>query len=52
VSLQGSNLNLWSNYVGRDPGVNSTLVDSELLTDDGMTLPRPRLFVLDFKLGL
>ncbi len=52
VSLQGNNLNLWSNYIGRDPGVNSGLLAiEEQLYDDGATPPRPRLFVLDFKLG-
>lgn len=52
VSLQGSNLSLWTNYIGRDPGVNSGLLAiEEQLYDDGATPPRPRLFVLDFKLG-
>lgn len=51
VSLQGSNLALWTNYVGRDPGVNSSLINSELLMDDGKGVPRPRTYVLDFKIG-
>ncbi len=51
VSLQGSNLGLWTNYVGRDPGVNSSILTSELLTDDGTGVPRPRSYVLDFKIG-
>jgi len=52
VSLQGNNLALWTNYIGRDPGVNSALLSSESTSDNGATTPRPRLFVLDFKFGL
>lgn len=52
ISLQGSNLGLWSNYMGRDPGVNSSILDGDGFGDNGVTPPRPRLFVLDFKIGL
>lgn len=52
ISLKGSNLGLWTNYVGRDPAVNSELLNGEVTADDGQTSPRPRLFVLDFKFGL
>lgn len=52
VSLQGSNLALWSNYVGRDPGINSGMFNDTGFQDDGLTPPRPRLYVLDFKVGL
>lgn len=51
VSLQGRDLGLWTNYIGRDPGVNSTLI-GDAFGDDGKTPPRPRLYVLDFKIGL
>ncbi len=51
VSLAGSNLALWTNYVGRDPGVNSDILSSEVIRDDGETVPRPRLFVLKFRIG-
>lgn len=51
VSLQGSNLGLWTNYLGRDPGVNSGDLRSEATSDDGLVVPRPRLFVLNFNLG-
>lgn len=51
VSLQGNNLALWTNYAGRDPGVNTSILTSEAMRDDGVVSPRPRLFVLDFKLG-
>ncbi len=52
VSLQGSNLGLWSNYLGRDPGINSEILTSrDGSGDDGLTPPRPRLYVLDFKVG-
>jgi outer membrane receptor protein involved in Fe transport len=50
ISLQGSNLNLWTNYRGRDPSVNTSLA-SEISRDDGNILPVPRRFVLDFKVG-
>lgn len=52
VSLQASNLAIWSNYVGRDPGVNSALLSGEFTADNGLTPPRPRLYVIDFKFGL
>lgn len=51
VSLQGNNLALWTNYSGRDPGVNSSLIGNEVMSDNGTTVPRPRLYVLDFKVG-
>ncbi len=52
ISLQGSNLGLWTNYSGRDPGINSYLGnEGELSADTGFTTPRPRLYVLDFKVG-
>lgn len=51
VSLQGRDLAIWTNYIGRDPGVNNSIV-GENFGDDGRTPPRPRLFVLDFKIGL
>lgn len=51
VSLQGSNLALWTNYSGRDPGVNSSTF-TERISDDGQTTPRPRQFVLSFRWGL
>lgn len=51
VSLQGSNLGLWTNYVGRDPGINTEIMRGESMMDDGLTSPRPRLYVLDFKIG-
>lgn len=50
VSLQGSNLNLWTSYIGRDPGVNSEL-SGEVPSDDGVVTPMPRKFVLDFRIG-
>lgn len=51
ISLKGDNLALWTSYVGRDPGVNSNIITSELMRDNGDVVPRPRLFVLDFKIG-
>lgn len=51
ASLQGSNLGLWTNYAGRDPGVNANILTSEVPVDNLTVIPRPRTFVLDFKLG-
>jgi TonB-dependent SusC/RagA subfamily outer membrane receptor len=50
-SLQGSNLGLWTNYVGRDPGVNSSILTSEVPLDNGSVVPRPRLYVFDVRIG-
>ncbi len=52
VNLRGSNLGLWTNYVGRDPSVNSNLLDSEIASENGNEIPAPRLFNLSFTLGL
>lgn len=52
VSLQASNIAIWTNYMGRDPGVNSSIMSGELLSDNGNTTPRPRLYVLTFRWGL
>ncbi len=50
ISLQGRNLGLWTNYIGKDPGINSSLAN-ELSSDDGTTSSQPRLYVLDFRIG-
>lgn len=50
VSIQGTNLQLWTNYLGRDPSVNTSL-SSEVAVDNGDITPMPRRFVLDFKIG-
>ncbi len=62
VALQGRNLGLWTNYVGKDPSINTTLLDprinrsiistAEGYADSGNAPPPPRSFVLDFKIGL
>lgn len=52
ISLRGSNLGLWTNYIGRDPGVNSAIMFGDEVHDDGVTIPSPRLFSLNFKWGL
>lgn len=51
VSLQGSNLGLWTNYSGRDPMVNSTPVGNAI-SDDGFTLPLPRKFAFNIRMEL
>lgn len=51
VSVRGSNLGLWTNYSGRDPGVNSDILISEISRERGNEIPRPRIFNLSFDLG-
>lgn len=51
LSLQGSNLGLWTNYTGRDPSVNSNGV-SDVALDDGSVTPPPRMFSLKLSVGL
>ncbi len=51
ISLQGSNLGLWTNYSGRDPMVNSTPVGN-LISDDGYVLPIPRKFAFNVRVEL
>ncbi len=50
VSLQGSNLGLWTQYRGRDPGVNSSPL-GERTTDNGTAIPMPRQYSLNFRFG-
>lgn len=55
VRFQASNLALWTNYSGRDPGVNSSLLNlnsSDLLYDNGRAMPRPRLFAIELRWGI
>jgi hypothetical protein len=49
LAIQGSNLGLWTQYRGRDPGVNSTPV-GEQLTDNGLTIPQPRKYAASLRL--
>lgn len=51
VSIQGSNLALWTNYMGRDPSINDRILSGEGALDRGTSPPPARLYVLDFKLG-
>ncbi len=48
VSLQGSNLGLWSQYRGRDPGINSSPI-GEMLTDYGNVIGLPRNYSVQFR---
>jgi hypothetical protein len=50
LSLQGSNLGLWTQYRGRDPGVNASPV-GERVNDDGGVIAPPRGFSLQLRLG-
>lgn len=49
VSLQGSNLGLWTGYRGKDPEVNSVTV-GEATIDNGQ-IPSPRVWRLQFRFG-
>ncbi len=49
VSLQGSNLGLWTNYRGKDPDVNGTLIGDA--TSDSGQLPMPRAWSLQIRIG-
>lgn len=51
VSLQGSNLGLWTNYSGRDPMINSTPIGN-VISDNGFTLPIPRRYALNVSIRL
>lgn len=50
ISLQGSNLGLWTSYSGRDPLVNSTPIGN-MISDDGFTLPLPRKYAFNVIIG-
>lgn len=55
ISLMGNNLGLWTNYIGRDPSVNSALLGSgigEGLSDNGNMIPPVRLYNLRFQWGI
>ncbi len=49
ASLQGSNLGLWTNYRGKDPDVNGTLIGDA--TSDSGQLPMPRAWSLQIRIG-
>ncbi len=51
ISLQGRNLGLWTNYIGRDPSINDHILINEGSFDGGGSPPPPRLYVIDFKVG-
>ncbi len=51
VSLMGSNLGIWSSYVGKDPGVNSVVDNESMGTSDSGSLPRSRNWQLRFNLN-
>jgi len=49
LSLQGSNLGLWTNYRGKDPDVNGNLIGD--VTADSGQLPMPRTWSLQIRIG-
>lgn len=48
-SVQGSNLGLWTNYRGKDPDVNGSMIGD--VTEDSGQLPQPRSWRLQIRLG-
>lgn len=52
VTFAGRNLALWTNYVGKDPNVDTSHSLTEVSADDGTAIPQPRNFALRFTLGL
>ncbi len=54
ISLQGTNLGLWTKFGGRDPWVNTGILSgSEVMrVDQGSVPPPPRKFALNIKMGL
>lgn len=50
IDLQGSNLGLWTQYQGRDPGVNSIPV-GESSADNGITTPSLRKYAIRIRLN-
>jgi TonB-dependent SusC/RagA subfamily outer membrane receptor len=48
ISLQGTNLGVWSNYRGNDPNVNGRLAD---YTVDSSVLPTPRTWMLTARIN-
>ncbi len=51
LSLQGSNLALWTSYEGRDPMVNSSPIGNKV-SDNGYTLPIPRKYAFNVRVEL
>ena len=49
VGIQGSNLMLWTNYRGKDPGVNA-YANGNLTADTGQ-LPQPRVWSVHIRMG-
>lgn len=51
VSLQGRDLAVWTNFLGRDPGVTGNVSAGSEATRYGNATPLPRLFTLSFRWG-
>jgi len=52
ITLAGRNLGLWSNYVGKDPNVDTSGLLSEASQDNTLGTPQPRSWTFRFNLGL
>jgi len=52
VTFAGRNLALWTNYIGKDPNVDTVGRNEETTYDEGTGLPQPRNLVMRFNLGL
>jgi TonB-dependent SusC/RagA subfamily outer membrane receptor len=51
LAVQGKNLGLKTNYRGKDPNVNSSPSGGNYVTDNGGTLPQPRVWQLRISVG-
>jgi len=52
LTLAGRNLALWSNYVGKDPNIDTSGQLGEATRDGSNGIPQPRNWTLRFNLGL
>jgi hypothetical protein len=52
LTVAGRNLALWSNYAGKDAGVDTSGLLGEVTRDGSTGLPQPRNWTLRFNLGM
>jgi len=52
LTFAGRNLALWTNYIGKDPNVDTSLQLGDGSIDNGLGTPQPRTFLFRFNLGL
>jgi len=52
ITLAARNLALWTDYVGKDPNINTRATNEEMWIDEGTGVPQPRNVTLRFNLSL